>query len=150
MKVKSIKPKVDAKIAKAKGKIAKKCGKGKCAKCAVALLALSALAGCLVPSAPSRSQSITFRDSVVNIYGGGAETNDVARVEMLTQAMAIETSGSESTAMTPTQTTDVRPDVDVNVGAKGAGKTTGTIADAVADKAAECVGDACSDAECNK
>ena len=106
----------DKAVNKAKDKVAKKIGKP--VKKAVACIALLLLAaGC--QQVPSRSQTLTLRDCVVNVYGG-SDTNHVASVEIGTQAMAIENNGTET--MTPTQTTDVKPDIDVSVGAaKGGG-----------------------------
>lgn len=116
---KDIKKKVAAKVAKGKSKIARKCGKACVA--AFALLSL-VLAGCQGTSTPSRSQTLHIADSTINIYGSGdgGRTNDVARVELATQAMAIETGGSETQTSSPTQTTDVKPDVNVNY-AQGGG-----------------------------
>lgn len=102
---------------KAKAKVAAKCGR-KTKKAVAALAALTILAiGC--QQVPSRSQTLTIRDCTVNVYGG-SDTNHVASVEIGTQAMSIENSGTET--QSPTQTTDVKPDVDVSVGAaKGGG-----------------------------
>lgn len=121
MKVKNIKAKVAAKVAKGKAKVASKCGKGKaCAAFALAFGVAAALAGCQGLTSPSRSQSLTISDCTINIYGGGEKTNEVACVEIASQAMSIENSGSESQTATPTQTTDVKPDIDVTVPLKGA------------------------------
>lgn len=100
---------------KAKAKVAKKLAK-KVAACAVILLAV---AGC--QSVPSRSQTLTIKDCTINVYKGsaGADTNLVATVEIGTQTMAIENSGTET--QSPTQTTDTKPDVDVSVGAAQGG-----------------------------
>ena len=112
MKIKSVKKKVETKVAKAKVKIASKCKKA--AKVVVAALCLSVLfAGCQGTSTPSRSQNLTIKDCTINVYGCGTETNEVARVELATQAMSIENSGTETQTATPTQTTDVKPDIDV-------------------------------------
>lgn len=112
MKIKSVKKKVETKVAKAKVKIASKCKKA--AKAVVAALCLSVLfAGCQGTTTPSRSQSLTIKDCTINVYGCGTETNEVARVELATQAMSIENSGTETQTATPTQTTDVKPDIDV-------------------------------------
>lgn len=100
---------------KAKVKVAKKCSKVK--KACACLALLLAIVGC--QQVPSRSQTLTVRDCVITIYGGG-DTNGLASVEIGTQAMSIENSGTES--LTPTQTTDTKPDIDVSVGAaKGGG-----------------------------
>jgi len=82
--------------------------------------ALAALAGCMGTTTPSRSQTLTLDHCTVNIYGCGADTNDVPRLELATQAMSIENSGSEALTSSPTQTTDVKPDVDVTVTPKAA------------------------------
>ena len=85
-----------------------------CAAIALLLCALATiLAGCQGTSTPSRSQNLTIKDCTINVYGSGAETNEVARVEIATQAMSIENSGTESQTATPAQTTDVKPDIDV-------------------------------------
>lgn len=107
------KAKCASKVAKGKAKVAKKCAKA----CALAF-ALLVVCGC--QQVPSRSQTLNIRDCEITIYGGCGETNGLAAVEIGTQAMSIENSGTES--LTPTQTTDTKPDVDVSVGAaKGGG-----------------------------
>lgn len=111
---KTVKSKVAAKIGKSKNKIAQKCG-------VLAALALFFtqiavfMTGCMGTTTPSRSQTMTIHDCTIKIYGGvGAiQTNDIARVEFGSQAMAIETSGTETQTTTPTQTTDVKPDIDL-------------------------------------
>ena len=136
MKIKNIKAKVAAKVAKAVAKTASKiakgkvkvaaktgnckggkcCDGGKCKTCAVALALIVAatLCGCGTVT-PSRSQTLTLKDCTINIYGSGnGQTNDVARVEIASQAMSIENSGTETQTATPQYTTDVKPDVDVN------------------------------------
>ena len=142
----------DKAVNKAKDKVAKKTGKP--VKKAVACIALLLLAaGC--QQLPSRSQTLTLRDCVINVYGG-SDTNHVASVEIGTQAMAIENNGTET--MTPTQTTDVKPDIDVSVGAaKGGGiletaasagisKLTAPSANAVSASSAASV--ECTDGSC--
>lgn len=105
------KAKTAAKVARAKAKIARKCGKACVA--AFALLSL-VLTGCMGTTTPSRSQTLTLTECTINIYGSGdGTTNDVARVEIASQAMSIENSGTESLTSSPTQTTDVKPDIDV-------------------------------------
>ena len=131
----SIKSKVKAKVAaktggikaKVKGKVAAKCGKcGRGKTCAAVLMAAlcAALCGCLGTTTPSRSQTLTISDCTINIFGSwdNGTTNEVARVDIGTQAMAIETSGTENQTVTPTQTTDVKPDINVNY-AQGGGIT---------------------------
>lgn len=114
---------------KAKAKVAAKCG-GKTKKAVAALAALTLLAiGC--QQVPSRSQTLTIRDCTVNVYGG-SDTNHVASVEIGTQAMSIENSGTET--QSPTQTTDTKPDVDVSVGAAKGGGILETAAAAGIDR----------------
>ena len=157
MKIKNIKAKVAAKVAKAVAKTASKvakgkvkvaaktgnckggkcCDGGKCKTCAVALALLVAatLCGCGTVT-PSRSQTLTLKDCTINIYGSGnGQTNDVARVEIASQAMSIENSGTETQTATPQYTTDVKPDVDLNYNGptKAASDGVGEIVDAVAD-----------------
>jgi len=117
---KDIKKKVAAKVANGKSKIARKCGKA----CAAAFAFLSlVLTGCMGTTTPSRSQTLTLTECTINIYGSGdGTTNDVARVEIASQAMSIENSGTESQTSSPTQTTDVKPDINVNY-AQGGGIT---------------------------
>jgi len=93
------------------------CSGGKCKPCAVALaLALAAaLCGCGTTT-PSRSQTINIRDCTVNVIGSGdnGATNEVPRVDIISQGMQIETSGTETQTASPSYTTDVKPDVDLN------------------------------------
>jgi len=126
------KAKAEAKIAKAKRKIARKC-KGKCAAVALACGVAAALVGCQGLTSPSRSQSLTISDCTINVYGCGTETNDVARVEIASQAMSIENSGSETQTATPTQTTDVKPDIDVSVPVTRGGAASAALKDACAN-----------------
>ena len=158
MNRKKIKSKVAAKVAKGKAKIAAKCGrKTKKVAAVVALLAFAAvLDGCLYPTAPSRSQNLTIRDCTITLYGGGAETGDVARVEIASQAMAIETSGTENNTNTPTQTTDVKPDIDTTVGGMGGGgvldKALATGVNALCGSDSSCAAGAsqsCTDGACS-
>ena len=166
MKIKNIKAKVAAKVAKAvaktaskiakgKGKVAAKtggkceggkcCDGGKCKTCAVALTLLFAatLCGCGTVT-PSRSQTLTLKDCTINIYGSGeGTTNDVARVEIASQAMQIETSGTETQTATPQYTTDVKPDVDVNY--NGPTKTVADGAGGIVEKAVDAL---CPNGKC--
>lgn len=123
MKVSQIKQKVTAKVTKGKAKVAKKCGKAAKCACAVALVSClaSLVAGCLRPTTPSRSQSLVMRECNVFVFGGGTETGDVARVEIASQAMAIETSGTETQTVSPTQTIKTEPEIAVGVGGSSAG-----------------------------
>ena len=166
MKIKNIKAKVAAKVAKAVAKTASKiakgkvkvaaktgnckggkcCDGGKCKTCAVALALIVAatLCGCGTVT-PSRSQTLTLKDCTINIYGSGnGTTNDVARVDIASQAMSIENSGTETQTATPQYTTDVKPDVDLNYNGptKTASDGVGGIVDAVANAVS---GDNCPD-----
>lgn len=120
-KTSKCKDKAKAKVAKGKAKVARKCGAA--AKAVIAAVCLSVLfAGCMGTQTPSRSQSLTIKDCTIKVYGCGTETNEVPRIELATQAMSIENSGTETQTTTPTQTTDVKPDVNVNY-AQGGGIT---------------------------
>ena len=129
------KAKCASKVAKGKAKVAKKCAKA----CALAF-ALLVVCGC--QQVPSRSQTLNIRDCEITIYGGCGETNGLAAVEIGTQAMSIENSGTES--LTPTQTTDTKPDIDVTVGGKATAGKSGSV-----KEAATAVVDAiCPDGNC--
>lgn len=129
MKVSQIKAKVAKKIAKGKAKVAKKCGRrGKTvAALLVAFGVTAVVSGCLYPTAPSRSQHLAFEHCTFTIIGGGDGgsnpgcTNDVARIDIGSQAMQIETSGTENNTNTPTQTVDTKPEIAVGVGGSSAG-----------------------------
>ena len=127
------KAKTATKVARAKAKIARK-AKG----CSVVLAAFAlsfALTGCMGTQTPSRSQSLTIKDCTIKVYGCGTETNEVPRIELATQAMSIENSGTETQTATPTQTTDVKPDVNLNY-AQGGGITNRGTGGAAASGAA--------------
>lgn len=141
----SIKSKVAIKCGKARRKVATKCGKARRKvmahiKMVVMLIGFAAIAvGC--NSVPSRSQTINVSDCAITVYGTTADcrTNEVAAVELITQAMSIENSGSES--ITPTA--DFRPDVDVsipvnkaNAGTSAAGGALESVVGAAGDWAA--------------
>jgi len=166
MKTGKIKEKVAAKVARGKGRIERKVAKGK-AKVArkvaaiAALFGILAFAGCMGTQTPSRSQTLTISDSTVNIYGtNGGETNDVPRVEIASQAMQIENSGSESQSAAPTQTTDVKPDIDVTATKGGAGggilesvlrgiaSPSGSDSAKTTDSTDACAGGSCGDNAC--
>ena len=166
MKIKNIKAKVATKVAKAVAKTASKiakgknkvaaktgnckggncCDGGKCSPCAIilALVVAATLCGCGTVT-PSRSQTLTLKDCTINIYGSGnGQTNDVARVDIASQAMSIENSGTETQTATPQYTTDVKPDVDLNYNGptKAASDGVGEIIDTVANAVS---GDDCPD-----
>ena len=114
------------------------CSGGKCKPCAVALALVIAatMCGCQGLTSPSRSQTLTMKDCNVYIIGSGdGTTNDVARVEIASQAMSIENSGTESQTATPTQTTDVKPDIDLNYNdpAKAAADSAGGVAESAVE-----------------
>ena len=121
-------------------------GGGKCKTCAIAIaLVLAAtLCGCGTVT-PSRSQTLTIKDCTINIYGSGnGTTNDVARVDIASQAMSIENSGTETQTATPQYTTDVKPDVDLNY--NGPTKTASDGVSEIIDTVSDIVsGDDCKD-----
>lgn len=116
--------KTAAKIARGKAKVARKCGKA--AKAIAVALFASALfaAGCMGTTTPSRSQTLCIKDCTINVYGCGTETNEVPRIELATQAMSIENSGTETQTASPTNTTDIKPQTDVNT---TGGRTAGVL-----------------------
>ena len=161
----AVKAKVTAAKAKAKAKVAaklaakSKCKGGKCSPCAdgdcddgscspcpggnckpcavvLALVIAATMCGCQGTTTPSRSQTLTMKDCNVYIIGSGdGTTNDVARVDIASQAMAIENSGTETQTSTPTQTTDVKPDIDLNYNdpAKAAADSAGGVAESAVE-----------------
>lgn len=175
MKVNKIKEKVAAKVAKGKAKVAKKCGKA--AKCAAMLLALGAvLCGCSTTGeqpARSQTQNNEIHDCVFVIAGKAtvnpaSSTNVVAdadggvlpSVEWFTQTQANEGSETISPTASPTNTTDIKPQTDVNTtGGRTAGiletalqagasalmsKSSGTGCAATAPSGAACTDGSCT------
>lgn len=152
--------KTAAKIAKGKAKVARKCGKA--AKAVAVTLFASALfaAGCMGTTTPSRSQTLCIKDCTINVYGCGTETNEVPRIELATQAMSIDNSGTETQTTSPTNTTDIKPQTDVNTtGGRTAGiletalqagasalmsKSSGTGSAATAPSGAACADGSCT------
>lgn len=122
------KAKAEAKIAKAKRKIARKC-KGKCAAI-VAALGLALLAtGCATSDnaqpAKANTMNNTFDDCIIVVATHASVSNrivtadgtkDIPAVELFTQTQSLENSGTDTTTQTTTQTptTDVKPDIDVH------------------------------------
>lgn len=120
------KKKAAAKVAKAKGKIARKT-KGACALFLAFGLAL--LCGCSTSDsaqpAKSQTQNNSFEDciivvatecSVSNRIVRADGTKDIPAVELFTQTQSLENSGTDTTTQTTTQTptTDIKPDIDVH------------------------------------
>lgn len=158
------KAKAKAKIAKARAKVARKAKRGFAA--AAAALALAALAGCATGEStqPAKSQTMenTFKDciivvatqcSVSNRVVTADGTKDVPAVELFTQTQSLENAGTESTSQTATQTptTDVKPDIDVEVpvtkgaAANAAADLIGAAASALKGSgSADCSGGACN------
>lgn len=115
MKVKDIKTKVAAKVAKGKEKVAKKCG-----KCALVAFALLALAGCQSPA--QRAQTAETKQ-VFNIYEGST-ANFTFGSEFVSLAQSNETGGNDA-GLTASPTTDVKPEIAVGVGGSSAGTGKG-------------------------
>ena len=134
MKVNQVKEKVAAKVAKGKAKVAKKCGKA--AKTLLFALAVGALFGCASTGAqPSRSQNQENKfDKCVFIMAQKAVvSNDCVQAdggdnsmpyEMFTQTQGNDGSETVSPTATPTQTTDIHPDTNVNT---TGGRTAGVL-----------------------
>lgn len=177
MKVDKIKEKVAAKVAKGKEKVEAKCGKAAKAVAALAApAALLAFCGCSTTGEqPARSQTqnneihdctfIVAGKATVNPKG---TTNEVVvadgevlpSVEWFTQTQANEGSETNAQTATPTNTTDVKPQTDVNT---TGGRTAGVLETAVS-AAASCLtaktaapaattngtaGGACTDGSCS-
>lgn len=121
--MKNIKEKVKAKVAKAKEKVKAKVGK--CAKCAVILVALAAVAGCMDTNPASRATSSADKVGDFDFRMEGCSNCHFA-VNFTKGDSALasaDSSGStETQTATPTKTTDIRPQTDVNTtGGRSAG-----------------------------
>ena len=131
MKTNNIKQKVAAKAAKVKGTVARKCGK--VCKALIAAFALATLFGCATAEQPisnpslqagkSQTQHVTMHQSQVNIFLGvkeatfgptnevkltGSERAELPDISVLSQAQALESSGTET--YSPSNTPNNRPD----------------------------------------
>ena len=143
------KEKVKAKIAKAKAKIARK---AKMMACAMIAFGLAMATGCATTDsmqpAKSQTQNNTFDDCnfffAGNIaYSNGyvrAEGGNIPALEMLTQTQSLESSGTETfsptATQTPTQTTDIKPDIRYNDSAKTTADAAKGAVEAIANTAA--------------
>lgn len=134
MKVKKAKAKVAAKVAKGKAKLRRKLGK---VKAILVLFALAAVAsGCAsTGSQPSRTQSQNneFKDCTFILAAKATVSNQTIQaegdatlpcIELFTQTQGNDGSETVSPTATPTNTTDIRPDVDVNT---TGGRTAGVL-----------------------
>ncbi len=121
--MKNIKEKVKAKVAKAKEKVKAKVGK--CAKCAVILAALAAVAGCMDTNPASRATSSAdeIGDIDAKIENCSNCTVNINFTKGDSALASADSSGStETQTATPTKTTDIRPQTDVNTtGGRSAG-----------------------------
>lgn len=121
------KVKAEAKIARAKRKIARKC-KGGCAAL-VAAFGLAILCGCATSDSaqPAKANTMnnTFDDCVIVVAAHASVSNrivtaegtaDIPVVELFTQTQSLENSGTDTTTQTTKQTptTDVKPDIDLH------------------------------------
>lgn len=132
--------KTAAKVAKGKEKVRRKCGRA--AKCAALLLASGLAApfcGCSTTGeqpARSQTQNNSFDGCIFVIAARASSTNGAVSaegdalpsVEWFTQTQANEGSETISPTASPTNTTDVRPDVDVNT---TGGRTAGILETAI-------------------
>lgn len=128
MKTTKIKQKVSAKIAKAKARIRRKCGKA--VKSAVVLAVLAVLTGCATSGqqpAKSQTQNNEVHDCIVVIGATNVKLPDGLKVEtqnetslpdfgIMTQAQALESSGTETYSQTSSPTTDVKPTTTMTYG----------------------------------
>lgn len=121
MKVKNIKAKVAAKVAKGKAKVAAKAKGGKaCKKCALAVVVLmaalcTALSGCKMGEQPTAQRAQTADTKVQFLVYEGGNATFTFGAEFVSLAQANETSGTEAFTSSPTSTptVDVKPDIDV-------------------------------------
>ena len=150
------KAKAEAKIAKAKRKIARKCKGGKLASLlaafALAILATGCSTAHSAQPAKAQTQNNTFDDCIIvvathcsisNRIVTAEGTKDAPAVELFTQTQSLESSGTESFAQTATQTptTDVKPDLDVhyNDAMKNATDASKGVLDSLIDASAKSV-----------
>ena len=115
MKVKDIKKKVAAKVAKGKAKV-----KAKCGKCALVAFALLAVAGCQNPAQRAQTAETTQKFYVYD----GATANFTFGSEFVSLAQSNETGGNDA-GLTASPTTDVKPEIAVGVGGSSAGTGKG-------------------------
>lgn len=149
MKVKNIKSKVAAKVAKGKGKVAAKCGKAKKACAAILMMAAlcTVVCGCKMGEQPTAQRAQYANTHVTYIVEDGGSATFNYGAEFVSQAQANETSGTETMSNapknTPTVTTDTDTALDIpvnkaNSGTSAAGgaaeKLLGAGADWVAGK----------------
>lgn len=139
------------KIAAKKEKIAAKCGK-KTAKCAALLAMLAVFAGCATSDPSSRSTKAEYGDITVKF---DRACSNVVTITIGDGAIAsADSAGStETTTATPTNTTDIKPQTDVNT---TGGRTAGVLESIVGafgtwlatpsgkEAAAKCEGGSCS------
>ena len=125
-KIKKLRDKVAAK--KSKNRKAKKTRKAATASALVAALGVAALCGCATSDPASRATSATYGDIIVKADNS---SNVTVRVTLGDGAIAsADSSGStETMTATPTNTTDIKPDVDVNT---TGGRTAGVLETAIA------------------
>ena len=145
MKPSKISGKVAAKAAKTKESVARKCGR--VAKALIAAFALASLFGCATAEQPisnpslqagkSQTQHVTMNNSQVNVFVGvkeatigptndvkltGSERAELPDISVLSQAQALESSGTEtySPSNTPQNTPTATPSntVDTKLDAK--------------------------------
>ena len=109
MKVKDIKSKVAAKVARGKAKVARKCGKGAKA-CAIVLMAAlcTAMCGCKMGEQPTAQRAQTANTYVYVYEGATANFGS----EFVSLAQANETGGAETMTNTPQNTPTVTTDTD--------------------------------------
>ena len=124
--MKDIKAKVSAKVSAAKAKVKAKVGKaGKGAKCAVVLLALASVVGCMDTNPASRATSSADKlgDITVKFENCSNCTGTVNYTKGDSALASADSSGStETQTLSPTQKTDVSPKTDVNTtGGRSAG-----------------------------
>ena len=107
--------KVDAKVAEKKAKIAEKCDKATKVACLLFALAFI-LTGCATSDPSSRSTTARYGDIIINGNDNRVTLGDGAI------ASADSSGATETTTASPTNTTDIKPQTDVNTtGSRTAG-----------------------------
>lgn len=143
MKVKNIKAKVAAKVAKGKAKVAAKAKGGKaCKNCAPAVIVLmaalcTAFSGCKMGEQPTAQRAQTADTKVQFLVYEGGNATFTFGAEFVSLAQANETSGTEAFTSSPTSTptVDVKPQTDLNYNdpAKAAADSAGGVAESAVE-----------------
>lgn len=140
---KNLKAKIKAKVAKVKAKVRK--NKGKIKKTAAALAVLFLVAGCATADPASRLTKAEYGDLTIKL--GEKCCNNTISISISDSALASadSTGSTETQTASPTNTTDVKPDVDVNT---TGGKTADVLEAAVSAGVSALTSSSCKDSSC--